>query len=316
MQGQNISGTTPFGTQQQQPLGTGQGFTQGGMGQNMQTVLERVEKPVVVHEKILPSQRTEVQPVIHRDREQVEVHKVVQPLHERDIAPTQHQYMQLPAENYQSRAPDTEFQNQYRDVSSRIQPETITAPMTREQIQRPPIIEETIHKKIIEEVQPVLYRETFRPVVVEATKPIYERVFEAPRLVEETRPMVDLGTKTLQGQTGMPRSTEMQGQGMGGPTAYIHEKITVVTQEPQMGGQTSGFGQTSGLGQTTPERNVTGQNLAGQTARPLQQGQFTQPLVEQSLEGHHCSYFDKKVPLTTEGAKPSSTITPSETRTI
>jgi hypothetical protein len=252
--------------------------------------LERVEKPVVVHEKILPSQRTEVQPVIHRDREQTEVHKVVQPLHERDIAPTQHQYVQLPAENYQSRAPDTEFQNQYRDVNSRIHAETFTAPMTTEQIQKPAIIEETVHKKIIEEVQPVLYRETLRPVVVEATKPIYEKVYESPRLVEEIRPMVDLGTKYMGGETGLPRSTEMQGQGTGGPTAYIHEKLTVITKEqPPMGGQRS--------------TEMQGQPLVGQT----HQGH------------HHCSYndkFEKKAPLTTEGTKPASTITPSETRTI
>jgi len=241
--------------------------------------LERVEKPVVVHEKILPSQRTEVQPVIHRDREQMEVHKVVQPLHERDVAPTQHQYVQLPAENYQSRAPDTEFQNQYRDVNSRIHSETFTAPMTTEQIQKPAIIEETIHKKIIEEVQPVLYRETLKPVVVEATKPIYEKVVEAPRLVEEIRPMVDLGTKFMGGQETAFRSTEMQQQ----PTAYIHEKITVITKEqPPMA-----------------------QNLAGE------------PLVGKSEGHHHCSYFDKqKAPLTTEGTKSTSTITPTETRTI
>jgi len=182
------------------------------------------------------------------------------------------------------RAPDTEFQTQYRDVSSRIQPETFTAPMTTEQIQRAPIIEETIHKKIIEEVQPVLYRETVKPVVVEATKPIYEKVYEAPRLVEEMRPMVDLGTKILGADTGMPRETGMQ-QGMhqGMPTAYIHEKVTVITKEPLTG--------------------QMGQNLTGQT-------------LGQNITGQNQQFLGEKTPFSTEGTRLASTTTPTNTRTI
>jgi hypothetical protein len=150
--------------------------------------------------------------------------------------------------------------------------------MRTEQIERPPIIEEHIHKKIIEEVQPVLYRETVKPVVVEATRPIYEKVVEAPRLVEELRPMVDLGTKILGGET-MPRS----GMETQGPTAYIHEKVTVITKEPLAQGMgQQGFGQTLG-------QNVTGQNQ---------------------------QFLGEKVPLATEGTKLSSTTTPTETRTI
>jgi len=200
-------------------------------------ILERVEKPVVVHEKILPTQRTEVQPIVHRDREQVEVHKVVQPMRERDIAPTQVRHMDLPAENFQSRASDTEFQTQYRDLSSRIVPECVTAPMMTEQVQRTPIVEETVHKKIIEEVQPVLYRETIKPVVIEATKPIYEHVYESPRLMEEMRPMVDLGTRMLGTEQGFeqPMSRGFAPPTGATPTTYIHEKVTVLTAEKLAG---------------------------------------------------------------------------------
>jgi hypothetical protein len=244
-------------------------------------VLERVEKPVVVHEKILPTQRTEVQPVIHRDREQVEVHKVLQPLREKDIAPTQVRHMDLPAENYQMRASDTEFQTQYRDLSSRIVPEVTTAPMMSEQYQKAPIVEETIHKKIIEEVQPVLYKETLRPVVIEATKPIYEHVYEAPSLVEEMRPMRDLGTRML----GSDETCRSIGEGtttgtaMGAPGTYIHEKVTVVTQEKQSGKLT---------GQPLPGQTFTGQSFTGQpftgTEKLLPQETTAKPGVQIGTE--------------------------------
>jgi hypothetical protein len=171
--------------------------------------------------------------------------------------------------------------------------------MRTEQIERPPIIEEHIHKKIIEEVQPVLYRETVKPVVVEATRPIYEKVVEAPRLVEELRPMVDLGTKILGGET-MPRS----GMETQGPTAYIHEKVTVITKEPLAQGMGQGFGQ----------QGLTGQQGFGQQGLTGQQG-FGQTLG-QNVTGQNQQFLGEKVPLATEGTKLSSTTTPTETRTI
>jgi hypothetical protein len=160
-------------------------------GRTVEPIVERVEKPVVVHERVIPTQRTEVQPVIHRDREQVEYHEVLQPMKERDIAPTQVQRMELPAQRFETRAPDTGIP--HREMRSDI----CTAPMTSEQFEKAPIVEEVIHKRIIEEVQPVLYKETLRPVVVQATKPIFEHIVESPTVCEEVRPMVDLGTKVL-----------------------------------------------------------------------------------------------------------------------
>jgi hypothetical protein len=214
--------------------------------------VERVEKPVVVHDKILPSQRTEVQPVIHRDREQVEVHEILQPMRERDIAPTQLQHVELPAQRFESRANDAQFQQRYKEVSGRIRGDVTTVPMTCEQFERAPIVEETIRKKIIEEVQPVLYRETLRPVVVEATKPIYEHIVEAPLLCEEVRPMVDLGTKCIEGgaqacyptQVCAPTSQVCYpttgGYGQQEPVKMvIKEKTTILEPEGSMGRQAS-----------------------------------------------------------------------------
>jgi hypothetical protein len=191
------------------------------------TIVERIEKPVVVHEKILPSQLTEVQPVIHRDIEKLEVREVVQPMRERDIAPTQVQHVQLPAQRFESRAPDAAFQAQYREVSGRIKPDVITAPLVTESIEKPALVEETIHRKIVEEVQPVLYRETLRPTVIEATKPIYEHIVEAPILSETVRPIVDLGTKVIPGGAPammIPTQTYVGNE----PRVIIKETTTVL----------------------------------------------------------------------------------------
>jgi len=209
------------------------------------TVVERIERPVVVHDKILPSQLTEVQPVVHRDIEQTEVREVLQPMKERDIAPTQIQHMELPAQRFEARASDAAFQAQYREATTRIRSDTITAPLVVENIERPALVEEVIHKKIVEEVQPVLYREVLRPTVIEATKPIYEHVVEAPIMYEQVRPMVDLGTKVLPGggvqptmalpaQTYQTTGTTWAGE----PKVLIKEKTTVLEPIGAEGGQT------------------------------------------------------------------------------
>jgi hypothetical protein len=173
----------------------------------------------------------------------VEYHEVLQPMKERDIAPTQVQRMELPAQRFETRAPDIQFQEKYRELSARGRSDICTAPMTTEQYEKAPLIDETIRKKIIEEVQPVLYKETVRPVVVQATKPIYEHIVEAPVLCEEVRPMVDLGTKVLSGgavgtttgfTTYAPATYATGYSGGAEPTKMIiKEKTTVLQPEGQ-----------------------------------------------------------------------------------
>jgi hypothetical protein len=195
-------------------------------------VVERIEKPVVVQEKILPTERTEVQPVIHIDRDQLEVHQVMQPMRERDIAPTMVTHTQLPAEHIESRAPPVII------PEKKIVGETFTMPVMREQLERAPIVEETVHRKVLEEVQPVLYRETVRPTVVEATRPIYEHIVEAPVVCEEMRPVVDLGTKVIGAEQMLPATTiarEVPLQTAGIPfkeTETYTKTTTVTTTEP------------------------------------------------------------------------------------
>lgn len=69
-------------------------------------------------------------------------------------------------------------------------------------VEKPAIIEETVHKRVIEEVQPglnaalffflftnlkVIYKETIQPHLVRETLPIYEKIVEPPTVIYETR---------------------------------------------------------------------------------------------------------------------------------
>jgi len=188
------------------------------------TSMEKFEKPLVVKEKIFPTERTEIQPVIYRNREQMEIHQVVQPLTETDVAPTEVRHSELPASNmsYKQPAAPPPPQREF--------PEKIVAPLNASSIEKPPIVREEVHKKVIEEVQPVLYKETLRPTVIEATKPIFEKIEEAPVYIEEVRPIKDLGTQYLQEgqklQQGLGTQQLQEGQklqqGLGG-TQYLQE---------------------------------------------------------------------------------------------
>jgi len=193
--------------------------------------MEKVERPLIVHETFMPQEKIEVQPVIHREREQLEVHEVIQPMHERDIAPTNVRSATLPAQiKADVRESDANFQTQYRAASTRFAPEVETLGVQREFVNKAPILEEHISRKIIEEVQPVLYRETITPTLIEETQPVYERIVEAPIMYEETRATVDLGTKILSQQPqNQPLQSQFTNLRMSEPNV-IH-KETYITKE-------------------------------------------------------------------------------------
>jgi hypothetical protein len=193
-------------------------------------LVEKVERPTIVKETIVPLEKIEVQPVIHREREQLEVREVVQPLHERDVAATHVRHATLPAEvRAEVRESDSAFQTSYREATTRYVPEVHTEAVQREVVNRAPIVEEHVHKKIVEEVQPVLYKETVTPVLIEETRPIYEKYVEMPRIVEEVKPMVDLGTR----YTELPTS-EMRNLSISGET--YQSGLPYATQTYQTGG--------------------------------------------------------------------------------
>jgi hypothetical protein len=123
------------------------------------------------------------------------------------------------------------FQEQYRQATTRYVSEVQTQPVSREFVNKAPIIEEHVSRKVVEEVQPVLYRETVAPVLIEETQPIYEKVVEAPVIIEEVRQTVDLGTKV------QPLSSSMQNMSLNEPFLQqplnepFMQKETIVSKE-------------------------------------------------------------------------------------
>jgi hypothetical protein len=187
------------------------------------------EKPTIVKETIIPEERIEIQPVVHRERDQLEVHEVIQPMKERDIAATTVRHETLPSETRATIVEnDLGFKNQYRETSTRFVPTVQTEAVKRDVVSHAPIIEEHLNKRIVEEIQPVLYKETVVPTIIQETQPIYEKVVEKPVLFEETRSMVELGTRSI----GSSEYSHIVGQ-QPLPTGGFHpiSKETIITKE-------------------------------------------------------------------------------------
>jgi len=153
------------------------------------TIMETIQKDVVVHERIHPMQKEEIQPIIYREREQLDVKQVTQLLHETQIQPTILEQRNLEA--------------QYREAvverGAPIQPNVVLPSSQREattrtQIIHAPIVEEVIKKRVIEEVQPVLERDVIQATVIQNTQPIYEKIIEAPTITREILQVRELGT--------------------------------------------------------------------------------------------------------------------------
>jgi hypothetical protein len=219
------------------------------------TFLEKKERAPVIQETVLPEERVEIQPIIHREREQLEVHQVVQPMREKDIVATEVRTLVRPAETRQEiRESDLEFQRKYQDEVLRYKSGLNVQPVKHERFEKPPIIEEVIRKKVIEEVQPIIYRETIRPVIIQETLPIYEKIVEAPRMfVQEQRSVIDLGVKNL--------SFEQYGT----TTGYQYSGQTRTTGQQPLSGQPVTT-TTSSLGQTQfVEKSSLGSTQSGST---------------------------------------------------
>jgi hypothetical protein len=267
---------------------TQQGFQQGYQQGYQPVQVEHRTLPTMVRETIVPQQTVQVQPVIHRSRSQTEVHKVIQPMRERDIAPTVVQRSFLPAETRTVTAPQGQ-----PPAMRQLEPPPMTQQPLTQVVQRPPIIEERIDRKVIEEVQPVLYREVVRPVLVEQVRPIYEVVQEGPRYVSEQMPMRDLGVRTIQQPMMQPMPLQQPliqplQQPMVQPLMQrqilppVHERGTlpnlpprIVQASPQIFSDTTGF--------QGPTRGLPG-NVVRVEYEVKQGGQFGQePYVERTV---------------------------------
>lgn len=155
-------------------------------------VVQTIVHPTVVQENIHPIQKEEIQPIVHREREQLEVERLTQHLHETQIAPTLVEHREL--------AP--EFRSEIKgnqQIPEFVVPKGGVSIGATEKVQvvHQPIVEETIKKTIIQEVQPVIHRDVVAPTVINETLPIYERIVETPIVHYTELPPKELGVKIL-----------------------------------------------------------------------------------------------------------------------
>jgi hypothetical protein len=172
-----------------------------------------IQKPAVVHEQVQEVQREIIQPVISRQREQTEIHQITQPFNQQEIRPTTVEERVLqpeyrPTFNQQSRQMPQPTLHSTREV----------APTVRQVFQEQAIIEETVHRTVREEIQPIIYKETMVPTVIQQVKPIFEKIVEAPIIMKMERPPIFLKEgeqfTNLLGQ--QPRGMYMGQGGQGG----------------------------------------------------------------------------------------------------
>jgi len=159
-----------------------------GLTREAPVQVQLVQKDVVVHEHIHPVEKEEIQPVIYREREQLDVKQITQQLHETQIQPTLVQQRELAAE---VRAPIVERGAPIQE--NLVLPSTDRDATMRSVQVHAPIVNETIKRTVIEEIQPVLERDVIQSTLIQETKNIYEKVIEAPTVYRETVVVQDRG---------------------------------------------------------------------------------------------------------------------------
>jgi len=143
-----------------------------------------LEKAPIIEETSHHREVEVVQPVVHREREQQEVHQVVENIFEREVRPTTLMERELPAV-YKADVVKAKIDEAKLYSVTDLKPAVIVAPVETERVVKEPIVIETLKKKVIEVVQPVIHRETFETNVTYSTQPIFEKVIEEPVVVRE-----------------------------------------------------------------------------------------------------------------------------------
>jgi len=165
--------------------------------------LERIEKQQVVREHIHPVMKEEIQPVIYREREQLDVKQVTQMLHETQIQPTTVEERQLPAQ-YRENV----YQNNRPVQENIVLPSRDVEQTSHTRIVHEPIVNETIRKTVVEEIQPVVERDVYQPTLVQTERPIYEKIVEAPIVTRQVIDTRELGTHTT-GYSGVTEQANL-----------------------------------------------------------------------------------------------------------
>lgn len=156
--------------------------------------VERRAKPAaLVQENVHHKEELHVQDVLTRDVEKTEVHQITQPIHETAALPTQHHEKVLEAKHIEK--------NYDRGVAPMAVPSAHTSvDKTTVAVEHAPVVQERVHKKIIEEVQPLVSRDVIQTHHVDVKQPIHEHIVEAPVVIQHTAPVIESTTAT----SGLP----------------------------------------------------------------------------------------------------------------
>jgi hypothetical protein len=219
---------------------------------------------MVVQERIHPIQKEEIQPVIHREREQLDVKQITEMLHETKINPTLVEQREL--------APEIKVPVIMRGapiLPNTVAPSSTVDAVKSSQVIHAPIIEETIKRTIIEEVQPVLERDVITPTVIKEVKPIYEKIVEAPhveRVFLAERELGVTGSCNFIETNEYTRGLHPQQQ-QGFSQEYSESKTKVTTTQNLGSGYNSGLqGSGSGFSNTGLQNSGSGLNSGLQSS--------------------------------------------------
>jgi len=149
--------------------------------------VEVIEMPTVVHENIRQEQVEEIQPIIHVEREKTEIRQVTQPLLDKEIKAVVIEERVLPIEVLPTVNRDTGIIPESLESSTRTFEATV-----RQVVEKTPIVQETEKWRIIEEIQPIIYKETVIPHIIRTSRPIREVIVEAPVFNAVTLPTREL----------------------------------------------------------------------------------------------------------------------------
>jgi hypothetical protein len=141
----------------------------------------------VVKETIREREREEIQPVLHREVEQPIIRKVTAPVSEVRNLQEQQIYAHAAPEFREIKAPALTSEQQAM-LAQRELPEAARF-VTHEQVVLPTKVHEVVKEKIVEEVQPVIYREVYAPRTIHVEKDIFEKQVLPTQVVQEVRPM-------------------------------------------------------------------------------------------------------------------------------
>jgi len=145
-------------------------------------------RPAVVYEKQIRKEKEEIQDVVDRNRYTTEIRQVIQPVQHIVNLPEKEEHNTLAVINRGAAVNSAPDQIQRYDRQLKLYPSgsLINEGESTEKTtaRKEPVIRERIRARVIEEIQPVVYREVVQPVRVQSKQPIVETVIHGATVRE------------------------------------------------------------------------------------------------------------------------------------